>query len=63
MKVGDLVRIRYDEQLWLGHGIILELRGDDKKYFYAKVRWFDQWDEQEFEWEVISALEVISEGR
>jgi len=62
MKVGDLVRIRHDENLWLGHGIVLELRGDEQPY-YAKVRWFDQWDEQEFEWEVISALEVISESR
>ena len=62
MKVGDLVRIRHDEHLWLGHGIILELRGGEKAH-YAKVRWFDQWDEQEFEWEVVSALEVISESR
>ena len=62
MKVGDLVRIRHDEHLWLGHGVVLQLRGSEKQYYYAKVRWFDQWDELDFEWEVISALEVISEA-
>ena len=62
MKVGDLVGLGPDEHLWLGHGIILELRGERRRIM-QKLDGFDQWDEQEFEWEVISALEVISESR
>ena len=62
MKVGDLIRIRHDDDYWLGHGIVLETAASGKQ---AKVRWFDVWDRTDdgIEWEQTSALEVISEGR
>lgn len=62
MKVGDLVRIRNDDDYWLGHGIVLETAAAGKQ---AKVRWFDAWKREDdgIEWEQASALEVISEGR
>ena len=41
MKVGDLIRIRNDDDYWLGHGIVLETAAAGKQ---AKVRWFDVWD-------------------
>ena len=61
MKVGDLVRIRHDDNYWLGHGIVLAVRCSSKQ---AMIRWFDDWneDEVEVEWEQTSALEIISEG-
>ena len=61
MKVGDLIRIRYDDDYWLGHGIVLETAASGKQ---AKVRWFDVWDRTDdgIEWEQTSALEVISES-
>ncbi len=61
MKVGDLIRIRHDDSYWLGHGIVLAVRCSGRQ---AKIRWFDDWneDEVEVEWEQTSALEIISEG-
>ena len=61
MKVGDLIRIRYDDDYWLGHGIVLETAASGKQ---AKVRWFDVWDRTDdgIEWEQTSALEGISES-
>ena len=61
MKVGDLIRIRYDDDHWLGHGIVLETAASGKQ---AKVRWFDVWDrtDDNIEWEQTSALEIISES-
>ena len=60
MKVGDLVRIRDDAFYWLGYGIVLAVRCSGRQ---AKIRWFDDWNEDEIEWEQTTALEIISEGR
>ena len=61
MKVGDLVRFKGDDWHWLGHGVVLEVRASGKQ---AKIRWFDDWDEDnDIDWEQTSALEIISEGR
>ena len=62
MKVGNLVRIKHDTAHWLGHGIVFAIRCSGRQ---AKIRWFDDWDEDEVEveWEQTSALEIISEGR
>jgi len=62
MKVGDLIRIRHDDDYWLGYGVVLETAAAGKQ---AKVRWFDVWDRTDdgIEWEQTSALEIISEGR
>lgn len=61
MKVGDLIKIRYDDDYWLGYGVVLAVRAAGKQ---AKVRWFDVWDRTDdgIEWEQTSALEIISEG-
>ncbi len=59
MKVGDLVKIRGDDWHWLGHGVVLAVRCSSKQ---AMIRWFDDWDEDEIEWEQTSALEIISES-
>ena len=62
MKVGDLIKIRHDDDYWLGYGIVLDIAAAGKQ---AKVRWFDVWKREDdgIEWEQTSALEVISEGR
>jgi len=60
MKVGNLVRFRDDAFYWLGYGIVLETRASGKQ---AKIKWFDDWDEEEVDWEQTGALEIISEGR
>ena len=61
MKAGDLVRFKGDDWHWLGHGLVLAVRCSGRQ---AKIRWFDDWneDEVEVEWEQTSALEIISEG-
>tara|TARA_B100000212_G_scaffold247382_1_gene188975 strand:- start:1429 stop:1611 length:183 start_codon:yes stop_codon:yes gene_type:complete len=60
MKVGDLVRFKGDDWHWLGHGIILEVRASGKQ---AMIRWFDDWDDEDIDWEQTSVLEIISESR
>ena len=59
MKVGDLVRFKGDCWHWLGHGLVLAVRCSGKQ---AMIRWFDDWDEDEIEWEQTSALEILSES-
>ena len=61
MKVGDLIRIRHDDDYWLGYGVVLETAASGKQ---ARVRWFDGWDRTDdgIEWEQTTALEVISEA-
>ena len=61
MKVGDLIRIRHDDDYWLGYGIVLDIAAAGKQ---AKVRWFDVWKREDdgIEWEQTTALEVISES-
>ena len=62
MKVGDLIRIRHDDDYWLGYGIVLETAAAGKQ---TKIKWFDVWERTDdgIEWEQASALEVISESR
>ena len=62
MKAGDLIRIRNDNDYWLGYGIVLDIAAAGKQ---AKVRWFDVWKREDdgIEWEQTSALEVVSESR
>ena len=60
MKVGDLIRFNGDAFHWLGYGGALDLRASGKQ---AKIRWFDDWDLEEIEWEQTGALEVLSESR
>ena len=61
MKEGDLIRIRHDDDYWLGYGIVLDIAAAGKQ---AKVRWFDVWKREDdgIEWEQTTALEVISES-
>jgi hypothetical protein len=61
MKVGDLIKIRHDDDYWLGYGIVLDIAAAGKQ---AKVRWFDVWKREDdgIEWEQTTALEVISES-
>ena len=64
VKVGSIVRIRYDNDFWLGHGIVLAVRGTGTSADQTQVRWFDNFDEEPpVVWEMTSALEVVSEGR
>lgn len=63
MKVGDLVRMINDPATWLGHGVVLEVDPPDSPRRRAKVRWFDEWDDEPVEWVRVRTMEVISEGR
>ena len=42
-----------------GHGVVLE---NPKLGGQVKVRWFDDWDDEEIAWENVKLLEVISES-
>ena len=59
MKVGDLIKFRHDSYGLFGHGVVLEIAPLGGQ---AKVRWFDDWDDEEIAWETTSLLEVISES-
>ncbi len=61
MKVGDLVTFKGDDWRWLGHGVVLGVRASGKQ---AKIRWFDDWDEDDdIDWQQTGALEILSESR
>ena len=63
MKVGDLVRMINDPDTWLGHGIVLEIDNSLRCDLHrARVRWFDDWDDELVEWVRIRTMEVISES-
>ncbi len=62
MKVGDLVRMVNDPTTWLGHGVVLEI-DNSHRLGRAKVRWFDDWDDELVEWVRMRTIEVLSESR
>tara|TARA_B000000557_G_scaffold15471_1_gene12051 strand:- start:140 stop:319 length:180 start_codon:yes stop_codon:yes gene_type:complete len=59
MKVGDLVKFRHDSYGLFGHGVVLEMASLGGQ---VRIRWFDDWDDEEIAWETTSLLEVISES-
>ena len=61
MKVGDLVRMINDPATWMGHGVVLDM-DNTKITTKAKVRWFDDWDDELIEWVSVQVMDVISEG-
>ena len=59
LKVGDLIKFNHDNYNIFGHGIVLEISRDGAA---AKIRWFDDWDDEEIAWEAINMLHIISES-
>ena len=44
MKAGDLIKIRHDDDYWLGYGVVLETAAAGQQ---AKVMWFDKWKRED----------------
>ena len=64
IKVGDLVRFKYESSSWGGHGVVMHTKKQiEDGREVVKVRWFDDFQQEPIDWTYIEQLEIISANR